>query len=252
LNIKEYKVPVSWKLLSPRISFTYDITGDGKNVIKLSAGQYMSQSGNNMASNYIPLRYGYAAWNDINGDGKPQYGEMGDLTWTSLFTRVDPVTGMNRVRYDPDYNTPKLDELTLSFEKAVIEDLAVSLTGFYKKRHNLAFDVNSRGENFANQKGYFADGSVETAANFEEIAPGVYNQIDAPIGQYYYNYKKSYYKYLGLQFMLNKKLSSHWMGNLAVTFQDFKRHLDKSDLVEYTNFDFFNGGQVAPATSVPV
>jgi len=248
LNIAQYKVPVSWRLLSPRLSLTYDITGDGKNVVKVSAGQYMSQSGNNMAANYIPLRYGYASWTDLNGDGRPQYNEMGSLFWTDLFTRVDPVTGMNRVKYDSNYNTPKLDELTVSFEKAVVEDLAVSLTGFYKKRHNLAFDVNSRGENTAISKGYFADGSVETAANYVEVKPGVYQQIKTPIGQYYYNYTKSYYTYLGLQAMMNKKLSNHWMANLSFTYQDFKRHLSKDDLVDYTNFDFFNGGQVAPAT----
>ena len=38
-----------WSLLSPRISFTYDITGDGKNTIKMSfASYFQSQSGNSI------------------------------------------------------------------------------------------------------------------------------------------------------------------------------------------------------------
>jgi len=39
ITVKEMKSITSktWKLLSPRISFTYDITGDGKNVIRLEA-----------------------------------------------------------------------------------------------------------------------------------------------------------------------------------------------------------------------
>jgi len=32
-----FKPDAAWSLISPRISFTYDITGDGKNVVKVSA-----------------------------------------------------------------------------------------------------------------------------------------------------------------------------------------------------------------------
>ena len=41
-----YEPDAAWSLISPRISFTYDITGDGKNVVKVSAARYMGQSGN--------------------------------------------------------------------------------------------------------------------------------------------------------------------------------------------------------------
>ncbi len=261
LNIAKYKVPANWSLFSPRLAFTYDITGNGKNVIKLSAGRYMSQSGNRMAAALIPLRYGYAAWNDANLDEIPQYDEVGDLFWDDLFYQVDPETGMNRVIFDKDYNTPYLDELTLTFEKVLLDDLAVSLTGFYKKRHNLAYDVNSRGEVASNTKGYFLDSNgavtIETSANWErvdDITVGgttvpAYQQIETPEGLYFYNYKDSYYRYLGLQFVLNKKLSNKWMGTVSFTYQDWKRHLAQSDLLELNNYDFFNEGQVAPSTT---
>ena len=35
-------VSPDWELISPRINLTYDITGDGKNVVKLSAARYMA------------------------------------------------------------------------------------------------------------------------------------------------------------------------------------------------------------------
>jgi len=253
----EFEAPASWSLLSPRISFTYDITGDGKNVVKMSAGRYMSQSGNTIASNYIPYRYGWAYWTDANGDEIPQYEEVGDLFFDLFFTQVDPNTGLNRVEYDPDYNTPYLDELTVMFEKALTDDLALSLTGFYKKRHNLSTDANSRGETYNVNKGVMADGSIETKGNYEYVGTTTvggtevptYEMIEDPVGTYYYNYDKAYDRYLGLQFQLVKKLSSRWMANLSFTLQDWKRYRYEEETLDMNNFDFFNEGVVAPATT---
>lgn len=257
LNVKEFTVPAAWELLSPRVSLTYDITGDGKNVVKLSAGRYMSQSGNSLASNYVPYRYGFAYWTDSNLDEIPQFNELGELYWDDLFVQVDPVTDMNKVDYASDYNTPYLDELTLMFEKALTDDLAVSVTGFYKKKHNLAYTVNSRGEVTAVTRGIMADGSIETKANWEhtrdDMVGGttvpVYEQLETPIGTQYYNLDKAYLEYLGLTLRMTKKLSNKWMADFSFTFNDWKRHWDQSETLDLNNFNFFDGGHVAPATT---
>ena len=134
-----------------------------------------------------------------------------------------------------------------------MQDLSVSLTGFYKKRHNLAYDINANGEYTAISKGYLSDDSVETSSNwklFKTINVGgtlipVYTQIETPSKTLYYNYKKSYYRYTGIQFVLDKKFSNRWMANLSVTLQNNKRHIDSSDIVEKNNYDYFNDGQVS-------
>jgi hypothetical protein len=257
LDVSEFKVPAAWELISPRISLTYDITGDGKNVVKLSAGRYMSQSGNNLAGNYVPYRYGYAAWTDYNHDEIPQYNELGDLFWDDLFVQVDPVTDMNKVSYSSDYNTPYLDELTLMFEKALTDDLAVSITGFYKRRHNLSQDIDSRGEVLYVNKGMMADGSIEDKSNWVQIDDTVvggttvptFEQLETPIGLYYYNLKDAYTRYLGLQFVMTKKLSKNWMANFSFTYQDWKRFYDENETLNMNNFNFFNESTVAPATT---
>jgi hypothetical protein len=257
LVAKNFKAPAAWSLLSPRVSFTYDITGDGKNVVKLSAGRYMSQSGNTIAANYIPFRYGWAYWTDANHDEIPQYAEVGDLFFDVFFTQVDPVTGLNRVQYADNYNSPFLDELTLMFEKALTDDLALSLTGFYKKRSNISQDANSRGESVNVQKGVMANGTIETKNNYEYIGTTAvggtqvptYARIDDPVGTYYYNYDKAYDRYLGLQFQLVKKLSNRWMANLSFTLQDWKRFRFEEETLDMNNFDFFNEAVVAPATT---
>jgi hypothetical protein len=257
LNIGKFAVPAAWELLSPRLSLTYDITGDGKNVVKLSAGRYMSQSGNALANNYVPYRFGYAYWTDANLDEVPQFNELGELYWDDLFVQVDPGTGMNNVIYAGDYNTPYLDEVTLMFEKALTDDLAVSVTGFYKRQHNLAYTVNSRGEVASVTRGIMADGSIETGANWEytgDIIVGgtaapLYEQIETPVGLQYYNLDKAYLAYLGLQLRMTKRLSGKWMADLSFTFNDWTRHWNRNELLDLNNFDFFDGGHVAPATT---
>lgn len=251
----DYKPPASWSLLSPRVSLSYDITGNGKNVVKLSAARYMSQSGNNIAGNYIPYRYAYAEWTDVNGDENPQYTEMGELTWWDPYVQTDSATGLNRMTYSDDYNTPLLDELVVSFEKALTDDISVSLTGFLKKKHKLHHGPNSRGRIRQYTKGMMADGSIETQANYEVVpydiggtTVNVYSQLETPVGLLYYNLENSYLMYKAIQLEINKKLSDKWMANFSFTFQDWKHNHDASDFVDLTNFEFFNGGDVAPNT----
>jgi hypothetical protein len=253
-----YKPDASWSMISPRISFTYDLTGDGKNVVKLSAARYMGQSGNTLGAAYAPFRYAIILWNDANVDDIPQYEELGDVYVNSPFRSQDPNTGLNTVQWDPDYNTPYLDELVLKFEKAISDDLALSLSGFYKKRHNLSTDYSTSTGRFVSvTKGIMEDGSLETKDNWEYIGTtlvgGVetptYEQIENEIGSYFYNKEKAYDTYLGLQVLFTKKLSNKWMANLSFTWQDWKRHRFEEEELNLNNFDFFDGGVMAESTS---
>jgi hypothetical protein len=256
----EVKVPAAWATISPRVSFTYDITGDGKNVLKLSGGIYGSQSGNNLTAIYVPYRYIYVAWNDANADEIPTYDELGAEFFHAPVDIVDPAIGLIRTKFADDYSSPKLNELTLSFEKALTSDVGISLTGFYRKRTNLAQDINSRNELVQTSKGFFVgpngEITIETQANYEQQtrmieghAVTVYSRIQNPDGNYFFNYKDSYYQYMAGQFEITKRMGdSKWMANLSATYQDNKRHWAKSDLVDLTNYDFFNEGQVAPSS----
>lgn len=256
INVKGIDIDASWQLISPRLSLTYDITGNGKNVVKLSVGRYMSQSGNTMANLYAPYRYGYASWNDANHDMIPQFNEVGELYDDSRFLTVNPVTNVNNVQMDEDYNTPLLDEVTLVFEKLIAEDFAASITGFYKKKSNLAKIYSSRGRVVNVSKGIMEDGTIETKANWRQngtvVVGGtpvpVYEQIEYPVGTYFYNLKDAYQEYIGGQLRFTKKLSNHWMADLSFTISDWKLHLSEDETLNMNSFDFFNGGQVAPNT----
>jgi hypothetical protein len=259
LEIKDTFTPdAAWSLISPRLSFTYDITGDGKNVVKLSAARYMGQSGNTIGGAYAPFRWALVGWYDANQDNEITYSEIGPVYSNSAFLSQNPQTGLNNVMWDPDYNTPLLDELVLKFEKAVTDDLAFALSGFYKKRTKLSVDYANTGR-FANTTKRMLDlnGTIEDKNNWVyagDITVGgttvpTYERIDNGIGNYYYNKEKAYDTYLGLQLVLTKKLANKWMANLSFTYQDWKRHRFAEEELDLNNFDFFDGGQMAESTS---
>jgi len=256
LMVPKMDAPVSWKTISPRLSLTYDITGDGKNVLKMSVARYGSQSGNDLAGNLWPRRETDFYWYDANLDDVPQYNEVFNWyyyaygpgysgsyqSWTNT-QMVDYSKGIRNNKYDDNYNTPLLDELTLSFEKALGEDLAVSVTGFYKKRHNLGRTV-----------GVLPGGVVETAENWYQAGLQTVGDTQVPkwlrkvraVGTYYTNTEKDYEKYMAVNLVLTKKLSKKWMADASFTYSDWTQHLDKSENFNQNNFDFFNGGVVAP------
>ena len=171
LNVPATEAPVAWKTISPRLSLTYDITGDGKNVVKLSVARYGSQSGNALASNLFPSRETDFYWFDKNADNVPNWDEVmngyyyymannygyynysGPMQFWTNTQFVDYAKGLRKTQYNDSYNTPLLDELTLSFEKALADDIALSVTGFYKRRHNLARSHRHHARRLARDRG---------------------------------------------------------------------------------------------------
>ncbi|MFC2158131.1 carboxypeptidase regulatory-like domain-containing protein [Acidobacteriota bacterium] len=252
LSLQDYEPDTAWEMISPRISLTYDITGDGKNIVKLSAGRYMSQSGNRLTETFVPDRWGMTWFYDENQDEIPQYTEI----WQEIPYYNAP-DSLNRITYDSDYNSPVLTELTLMFEKALSDDLFASIAGFYKKRSNLAFDIDSSGALVPVRRGILPDGSTETKANWEQtdtVMVGgtqvpVYGQIQSPVGWFYTNLDRAYDRYLGLEFQIQKRLSDNYMIGGSFTFQDWKMYRFEDETLDMNNFNYFNEGVVAPTNA---
>ncbi len=248
MTVSKGKSPQEYTVISPRLSFTYDIGGNGKNVVKMSVARYGGQSGNNLTSRFMPYREADVYWSDANHDNMINYTELSNFYYWTNADAVDPATGWLKNKTDANFNSPLLDELSVSFEKALGDDIAIGITGFYKKNHNLENGI-----------GLFADGTLDSPSNyyagtytFEDgtTAP-IYNRYAKPIYTYYTNYSSSsYYEYMALQAIFSKKLSNKWMLDASFTYADWTTHYDKSEFNEgdLTNFDYFNGGVRAPAS----
>lgn len=272
LSVDKFDPGMRSKVFSPRLSLVYDLTGDGKNVLKLNLARYGSQSGYEFAGflNPVPWAEIDLPWEDgmYGGlaDGRIQevelgYGDPGNpdnWSWFGGFDPDNPGVAESTNKYDPNYKTPLLDEISVSYEREVMTDFAVRLEGFYKNRHRYSLDrglIDS--ETLLTHANYFTDTDPLTKA--------VYSYRDEwPIGSYRTNYldgvlqadgtvngtikNKEHERYLAGEIVLKKRLSHNWMLDGSFTLSNWKYYHGnpKEDWYDVTNWDFYEGGVVAP------
>lgn len=274
VKIDEFDPGVKWQVLSPRFSVSYDIFGNGKDVIKFSVARYGSQSGNYMADfiNPVGFTWIYLLWQDLNSDTRVTEDELFGYDWATD-TLMDPtlpdywiqysgtvnpddptsIAAMNR--FDPDYNSPLLDEVSLFYEKEILTDFAARLELFYKRYHHQTW-----------VRKMLADGTLETADNYyvaghdDTVDYDYYGRYEYYPYEYRTNYKNAYDRFLCAQLVLEKRLSNKWMMMGSFSWSDWKRFyegeflgiLDPDNLAyDYglSNQVYFDGGVVAPESS---
>ena len=158
-------------------------------------------------------------------------------------------------------------ELLLTLERELIPDLSVSLSGTYRRYDRFDYGMTYYPEEFYPEYdgpriidprdppagGWYVEAG--TIPNTVDIGGVTYSSGDAA-GQPYYmagpnvptdatNYtlwrKSDQYKtYLGIDLVLNKRLSNKWFANASFTWQAQKSYWG-SDYFDPTNFDVFNG-----------
>jgi hypothetical protein len=275
ISIDEFDPGITWNVISPRFSLTYDLFGNGRDVLKFSAARYGSQSGNNLAAFLNPLGWSEVDlfWQDFNTDGIVTEDELFGMDWDTLELKDsndpdywpwvssavnpdDPTSLTPLNRYDSEFNSPLLDELSASYQKELFTDFVASVELFYKKQHKNVWT-----------RGMMADGTLETEDNYyeagvnEDVGQTYYGRNDFFAYNYRTNYQNAFDRYLGAQLVFNKRLSRGWMLYGAVTWQDWKRQYEDEflgiiddvmgDTMEngLNNQDYFSGGVYAPETA---
>src|SRR5690606_10597590 len=72
----------TWNQIAPRIGGTFDLSGDGRTVVKMNYGLFWHNPGAGTAGSANPNttdKYETYGWNDANGDRHWQPGEEGNL-----------------------------------------------------------------------------------------------------------------------------------------------------------------------------
>jgi hypothetical protein len=260
LEIKKLDPGATYKEFSPRISFIYDLFGTGKDVLKLSLARYGAQSGYSMASFVNPMGWGGIGvmWQDgyqnfIMGtaDGTVQASELyGVDADGALTTTIDPATilwswGVNIYdptsveafnKIDPKYNTPYLDELSLSYEKELFTDFRASAEFYYKKSHHNTWDI-----------GMNPDGTLDSQLNYTLFGTDPVTQYPVydKIADFYYTYRTNYHKryadYIAGQLVFTKRLTRRWMLDASVTLSSWKDHY-KGEYTDPQNVTYYDLG----------
>lgn len=161
---------VVWNTIVPRLAATYDLSGEGRTVIKASASQYTQRQGSALINQFSPMRQNneVRSWVDANADLVPQLSEIGPS-----------LGGLDRgatVRIDPALKRPTQWEYAATVEHQIASDFAVAVSYFHRRYSNLTAVVNTALN--------FEDYSPLTITNPLDGAPlTIYNQNAATIGR---------------------------------------------------------------------
>ena len=122
----------TWNVFAPRLGVVYDLTGDGKTVLKGNYGFFWHNPGvavASLANSNTTAKAGTYSWNDANGDRQWQPGEEG-ATPTSLVLR-------GAVSLDPNIKSPYSHEASLFLERQIGEQIGVRTGFIYKTEEDL-------------------------------------------------------------------------------------------------------------------
>ena len=122
----------TWNQVAPRVGVVYDLSGDGKTVIKANYGLYWHNPGvavSSSANSNTTAKAGTYSWNDANRDRRWQPGEEG-ATPLSLVLR-------GAVGLDPNIKSPSTHEASFFFERQIGELTGIRAGYVYKTEDDL-------------------------------------------------------------------------------------------------------------------
>jgi hypothetical protein len=123
----------SWSNLAPRLGFTYDLTGEGRTVLKAFFGRYYGQVGTGLtASNPAGQRQERYKWTDLNQngfyDGVAELGEFLECFGVCSEGAGTPVASGTDLMYT--------DEISASVEHELAADTSLRFSYVRKQQRN--------------------------------------------------------------------------------------------------------------------
>ncbi|MDP2052736.1 MAG: hypothetical protein Q8L75_03790, partial [Acidobacteriota bacterium] len=247
---------VVWKDLSPRVGFTYDLTGDGRNVVSSSYATYFGQMAPGQLSNVLAatgavfVRY---PWNDANGDQFVQANEVNTtgtpLSRSAAYDPANPTNAASPNRVDPNVKNDRTREVIVGFDRQLAAQMAIG--GSYIWRKYDQFQWTDR-DNFTSAN-YVPVNQVPTGcpagARCETVT---YYQPNVPIPSpgMYTNVPDRYRDFNGFELTFQKRTSNNWSMNASYAYNNAIDYWDSPNAYEDpTNIDKLNGFQYAPESA---
>ena len=142
------EVPI-WNSVAPRVHFAYDLTGDGKTVLKGGWGRFdyiRTVRPDVERLNRNTDAVAIYNWHDLNRNGNYDPGEVNlnpngpDFVETLGNELRQPAP---RAVPNPNEEQPKSDEFSLSIERELISNFAVKVTGIHSRYNNIRREQNN-------------------------------------------------------------------------------------------------------------
>jgi hypothetical protein len=244
---------VVWTDWSPRLGFTYDLSGTGRSLVRGSYSMYFGQLGpgqfssNLLAISQVSIRY---PWADLNGDTFVQANEVNTsvpfLTKSAAFDPNNPTSFSSPGRVDPDVKNDRTREFIVGFQQELRPNVGFEVNYVWRKYDQFAWD---------DRDGYGSENFVAhtlNPTNCSEAAlcgPITYYTADRtqPSPFVYTNQPGRHRDYNGIELALNKRYSNRWMATASFAYNDAKDYWDSpAGFEDPTNIDKQHGFEYAP------
>ena len=236
LSVPQDRKPIIWNTLSPRLGVSYDLTGDGKTVLKASFSKYYLENVINYFTRTNP-NGSYNTYWTLNPDWS--LGEMYRFSITAAAS------------IDPDLKPSVMNEIIVGIQRELLPDLVLSATYISKQDRNCiedvvleALDVDAiKGGEYVwhNYTPVTAidpyDGKTVTFFNRNKDAPITETKITT-------NPEPSKKDYTGFELVLDKKFSHNWFMQLSYVYSDTKGLIGISDAESNSYQTLFNDPNV--------
>jgi hypothetical protein len=223
---------VTWNTFSPRLGMTYDVTGNGKNVMSASYATYYGQmspgqlSGQLAAVGAVFVRY---PWTDTNGDGFVQVNEVNTsgapLSRSTAYDPANPGSTKSPTTVDPNIKDDRTREFIVGFDHQINSQMAAGVSYIWRNYDRFAWnDVTGlsssdyRAVNF--QPTCTVAGARCNAVTYYEPT------FTIPSANVYTNRPDRSRDFNGLEFTFTKRMANRWSGNFSYAYNDAVEHFD--------------------------
>lgn len=209
--------------IGPRLSFAYDLFGDGRAALKGGWGRYYTQMGNGLSGSANPNagRSAWVGWNDLDGDRLVDIGPSGTLVDSPEIdlSQFDGFAGAGASPYDKDSRRPYSDDISLGVDMTLGTEVSFSAT-FHRRQHR-----DSLGSlNLARPPSAYTLTSF-ACATCPQATYEVYELQEAYRGlqdNTITNVEKLQTNYNGVAFQLQKRFSDRWQLLGGATFSSHR------------------------------
>jgi hypothetical protein len=223
---------VAFNNFSPRVGATYDLSADGKTLIRANYARYYGQVGNGgVAATINPVSQTVVRWpwvdankNGIAEPGEVQVSPAGTLV-TGTWSATNPANSVSSNSVDPNLKNDKTDEVILGVDREIGAGFAVGANYIWRRYGDFSWNdrvgINS------------ADWVATTFTPAASTCPGADNRTAAATCQAVTYYQPGFQQptiqleanipgyartFNGVEVTGRKRLANHWLMNTSFAY----------------------------------